>query len=111
MFKRSGSGARRSLLLCLVVLGLITAVVVLPYQFGTSAAGQKGKGLIKKESPADTRLPNYDIRTDTGEAVMDFLERSRGSVGKNAAFVADIPRATTAAQRLAVFATSFVNSE
>ena len=48
MLKRSKAEARRSLLLCLFVLGLVTAVILVPYQFATKAAGGKGEGLGEK---------------------------------------------------------------
>src|SRR5512140_967864 len=39
MFKRTKAEARRGLLLSLVFLGLITAIIAIPYHFGTEAAG------------------------------------------------------------------------
>jgi hypothetical protein len=44
MLKRTKAEARRSLLLCLFLLGLITAIIAIPYKFGTVAAGPKVNG-------------------------------------------------------------------
>jgi len=87
MQKRSQAEARRSLLLCLFVLGLVTAVIVLPYQFGTAASQ---KGLYTRTESADPELPNYDIRTEKGEAIESYLASSRESVAKSLIAVADI---------------------
>jgi len=72
----------------LFVLGLVTAVVVLPYQFGSAASE---KGLSKGTSSQEPDLPNYDIRTDQkSEAVQNYFAATRGSLNQNAAVVADI---------------------
>src|SRR4029079_18705290 len=86
MQKRSQAEARRSLLLCLLVLGLVAAAVVLPYQFG-SAAPQKG--LFIRTSSEEPGLPNYDIRTTKSEEASNFIATARSSVGKDASFVSD----------------------
>lgn len=88
MQKRSKAEARRSLLLCLFFLGLVTAIVVLPYQFGTAASSSKG--LIVRTNSAEEGLPNYDIRTIKGEEVASYFEAARNSIGKSAVAVADV---------------------
>ena len=88
-FLRSKIEAQRSLLLCLVGLGLITAVMVLPYKFASQASSQKGNGLIIRTESSDPDLPNYDIRTAKGDTVTDFLASARGSLRKSAVTVAD----------------------
>jgi hypothetical protein len=69
---------------------LVTAVIVLPYQFGTAASQ---KGLIVRTVSADSTLPNYDIRDDANEkdaGAVDALLRYRQNAGRNAAMVADV---------------------
>jgi hypothetical protein len=88
MEKRSNEGSRRSLFLSLFVLGLVTVIAVLPYQFGSKAAGKKG--LVQRTESADPGLPNYDIRTAKGNDLADYFESARSSIGKSAVAVADI---------------------
>ena len=91
MQKRSKSETRWSLLPCLFILGLITAVVVLPYQFGASAAQ---KGLIARTASHDDSLPYFDIRsaaqTKAGGNASDILAAWRDQSGKSAVSVADV---------------------
>ena len=87
MQKRSKAEARRGILLCLFILGLITAVIVVPYQFGSAAAQ---KGLYTRTVSAEPGLPNYDIRRDKQDSSIDFMEVARNSIGKNAVAVADV---------------------
>jgi hypothetical protein len=92
MQKSSQAEARRSLLLCLFILGLVTAIIVLPTQFG-SVAAQRQKGLIEKTVSDEPDLPNYDIRDDAnskGAGAIDSLTKFRQSAGKDASMVADI---------------------
>ncbi|MBK8466115.1 MAG: M36 family metallopeptidase [Chloracidobacterium sp.] len=72
----------------LFVLGLLTAIVVLPYKFGTKAAGPKG--LFTKTTSVDAGLPNYDIRSEKNDAIADFMLSARNLSGKSAVEVADI---------------------
>src|SRR5438876_9486900 len=44
MLKRTKAETRRSVFLCLFLLGLITAIIAIPYQFGTEAAGGNANG-------------------------------------------------------------------
>ena len=52
---------------CLFVLGIISAAIVLPYRFITQAATRKG--LFTRTESADPALPNFDIRDEKGETV------------------------------------------
>jgi len=88
MLNRTKADTRLSILACLFVLGLITAFIVLPYQFGTEAAGQKG--LFTRTESHDPGLPNYDIRTAKGNDLADYFADARNGVGKSAIAVADI---------------------
>jgi hypothetical protein len=91
MQKRSRAETRWSLLPCLFILGLITAVIVLPYQFGASAAQ---KGLIVRTASHDDTLPYFDIRsaaqTKAGGNASDILAAWRDQSGKSAVSVADV---------------------
>lgn len=78
----SSTGETRwSIFLTLLVLGLITAIVIVPSQF-QSEAGEKSNTAPEVEEPK-----MYDIREDKTkyEVLAGFRERN----GKNAAFVAD----------------------
>ncbi|MGE3468120.1 MAG: M36 family metallopeptidase, partial [Pyrinomonadaceae bacterium] len=90
MFKRSKSETRRQLVLCLFVLGIITAVIAVPYQFGTSAAGKKN-GLVTRTVSGDDGLPKmWDIREQSGAEYVEALARFRQSIQVDAARVADV---------------------
>ena len=82
MKKRSKSEVRRNLILSLFVLGSITAIIVMPFLFGAKAAGQKNKGLFTKTESADPSLPNYDIRTEKDDAIVDFFVAARNAEAK-----------------------------
>ena len=92
MKKRSKARGRRILLPCLFILGLVTVVALLPYQFG-SAASERTNRLSSRTESAETSLPNYDIRDDAnnkGTDAVDNLIKWRQAAGKDAAMVADI---------------------
>ena len=87
MQKSSYADTRRSILLSLFVLGMITALIVLPSTF-QSEASKKSGGLFERTSAEDPNLPKmWDIRED--KASIDTLARFRESVGKDASAVAD----------------------
>ena len=73
----------RRILLCLFVLGVLTAVFVLPFQMRSNAA----KGLFQRTESNDPGLPNYDIRSD--KTAIDKIAAFRMSQGKNASQIAD----------------------
>ena len=82
-------GTRRGLLLTLLVLGVVTALILVPSQF-RSGAVSKGEGLITRTSSADSALQNYDIRTEKGTDIQDYFVSARQSVGKDAVAVANV---------------------
>ena len=89
MLKRSRADAHTSLLLCLFALGIITAILVVPYQFGTKAAGQKSKGLFQRTVSNEEAFPNYDIREQNGKEVADLLVGFRRASGKDLSAIAN----------------------
>ena len=80
---------RNPLLLCVLVLGLMTALYILPNQF-RSEAGKLGKGLFQRTESHQTGLENYDIREQKGPEFEDAFLKYRESVGKDSAIVADL---------------------
>ena len=91
MLKRSKAETRRSLLLCLFVLGLVTAAIIVPYSYGIKAAVEKGNGLITRTVSQDDGIPKmWDIREQSGDSYLDSLAIFRQSVGRSASDVADI---------------------
>ena len=81
-------GTRRGLLLTLLILGVVTALIVVPSQFRSEAVS-KGEGLLTRTS-ADQGLQNFDIRTEKGADIADYLASARQSVGKDAVAVANV---------------------
>ncbi|MFN0277103.1 MAG: M36 family metallopeptidase [Pyrinomonadaceae bacterium] len=90
MFKRSKAEARRSLLLCLFVLGLVTAIIVVPFYYGSKAASGRTSGLVQKTVSQEEAFPNYDIRMQEEGAIQDILAAYREAAGRNASAVADV---------------------
>ena len=90
MQKHSRAEARPSFLPYLFILALVTAVIVLPSQFGASAAQ---KGLVVRTESHDDSLPYYDIRSAAqsklGTNASDLLAAWRNQSGKSAAAIAD----------------------
>ncbi len=84
MIGKTKSETRRGIILTLVILGLITVLAILPYQFGTKAGS---KGLVQKTVSEEDAYPNYDIREDKEAA--ESLVRYRQAAGKDASFAAD----------------------
>nr|MBP9109766.1 M36 family metallopeptidase [Pyrinomonadaceae bacterium] len=94
---QSGTGTRLGVLACLLVLGIITAVIASPYLFSSSAAGGAGgrgsddtTGGVEKTSSHDPRFPNYDIRTGKEEGTAEFFVNKRARASKSASDVADM---------------------
>lgn len=87
MQRRFSSDKRSGILLCLLILGVITALAVLP-NFNRSKAGG-GTGLIQRTTSLDPDIPKmWDIRED--KMGLDELEMYRQRYGRDASFVADI---------------------
>ena len=60
MQRRKKTETRKGLLLCLFVLGMVTALTILPYQFRSSATAPKG--LVQRTVSADPDIPKmWDI--------------------------------------------------
>jgi len=89
MKKIENTGVRNPLLLCLFILGLMTALVYVPYQFNSSASGkQVKKGLLQRTESHEEGLKNYDIRAD--KSAYEKIAGFRQSQNRDAAIVADI---------------------
>src|SRR5215213_2013999 len=89
MKKDSTVEARSPLLLCTVILGLMAALVYVPYQFNSSASGkQVTKGLFQQTKSHEEGLENYDIRAD--KSAIEKIAGFRQSLSRDAALVADI---------------------
>ena len=89
MNKTAIAGARKSLLISFVVLGLVTAAVFLPGRFTSQAGSLKtGNGLFVQTVSHDDALPNYDIRTD--KTASDRISGFRQTSGRSAVAVADV---------------------
>jgi len=72
-------------------LGFITAIIAVPFQFGTSAASEKKSGLyVRTESGNDGLAKMWDIREQSGDEFTEALARFRQTVGMDATRVADV---------------------
>ena len=80
---------RRGLLLTLVVLGLVTALILVPSQFRSEAGIASGEGLVVRTTTHEPSIPNYDIREEKSREVVDFLTAARQDAGKDASAIAD----------------------
>ncbi len=90
MYKRSGLENRWSILLCLVVLAIVTALIAGP-RFWPQAEGAKQKGLFQRGSSVEDGIPvDWDIRLDKSENLNNELTRYRAANDKDAVAVADI---------------------
>lgn len=81
---------RRGLLLTLFLLGLVTALILVPSQYPSEAGSKSGSGLFSRTTVQDQSLPNYDIRTEKGEEIESYLVSARQNAARDAAAVADI---------------------
>jgi hypothetical protein len=91
MQKRSMAETRKSVLLSLFVVGLLAALVILPYQFRSEAGSQgKNKGLFTRTESHEEGLENYDIRSTKTVEAADALVRFRQSINKDASAVASV---------------------
>lgn len=80
---------RRGILFCLSVLGVATALFIIPSQF-ISKAGQdeKAEGLFFATKSHDPEVTNYDIRSD--KSAYETLAGFRQTHNRSAAEVADV---------------------
>ena len=82
------AGKRRSILLSLGCLSIISAISVLPFAFGVGATRKTdGKGLFVQGRSQEAELPNYDIRSD--KAAFEKLAVFRNALNRSASDVAD----------------------
>src|SRR5688572_9286900 len=89
MQNSSFAETRRGILITLFILGLVTALVLLPTQFRSEAGMEKGEGLFTRTSSEDDGIPKmWDIREERDSA--GALEGFRQSIGKDAVAVADV---------------------
>lgn len=88
---------RRSFLLCILVLGLVTAIAVLPAFFHTKAA-VTGGGLFPVTRSHEAGIDDYDIRLERDG--QDALVRFREQAGTNAAAIADLRQEFVRAERV-----------
>jgi hypothetical protein len=89
MHKKSKAVVRNPLLLCTFILGLMAALVILPYQFRSSAGSkQVRKGLIERTASHEEGLENYDIRAD--KSAIEKIAGFRQAQNRDSAVVADI---------------------
>ena len=89
MQKDSAAEARNPLLLCVVILGLMAALVIVPMQFRSEAGSKNArKGTLQQTTSHEDGIENYDIRSD--KAAFGKIDGFRQTLGKDAAVVADI---------------------
>ncbi len=90
MITRLAANARVRFLLCLIVLGIIASIFLMPRLFDTKAAVQDGKGLYPRTVSHEDAFPFYDIREVGGEDTGRTLVNFRQAAGKDASQVADV---------------------
>ncbi|MDQ3712489.1 MAG: M36 family metallopeptidase [Acidobacteriota bacterium] len=80
---------RRTLFLSFIFLGLISAILILPYQFRSEAGTKKASSNeeVEKNVVSEEGLKNYDIRTDKSKS--ETLLNFRQSAGIDAVEIAD----------------------
>ena len=83
MIARFKLGSRHGVIYTLVVLAIVGAIFILPFQMRSKAA----KGLFQRTESHENGLPNYDIRTD--KTAGGKLAGFRLIANKNVADVAD----------------------
>src|SRR5687768_4972445 len=82
------AGSRRSILLSLGCLSVISAISVLPFAFGVEAVRKSdGKGLFVQGRSHQEELPNYDIRSDKG--AFEKIAAFRSALNRSASEVAN----------------------
>ncbi len=78
--KRTTGEARQGFLLSIFILAIVTAIVVVPTYFHSSASSRSGSGsgLVERTTVHEDGLEYYDIRTSKADAgtIMDFREAS-----------------------------------
>ena len=99
MQKSNLAETRRGILLGLVFLGLVTALILLPYQFRSAAVSQSS-GNSNSGVTADRQiLDYYDIRIDESKKASEAITSFRQTAGRNAVEVADIKESFVEGER------------
>ncbi len=91
LVKKNLSGeSRRRILFCLCVLGLLTAIIIVPNGFrSTAQSNSGGEGLSQTTFSHEANLENYDIRTAKKQDAADALMSYRQDGGTDAVSIAD----------------------
>ncbi len=89
MQQKTTAEFRNPLLFLLVILGLMAALVIVPFQFRSQAVNSSKKLFPRTESHSEG-LENYDIREQQNQDVQEALSKYRLQTGKDSAIVADI---------------------
>jgi subtilisin-like proprotein convertase family protein len=84
---KTKAASRRAVLLSIFVLGLVAALIILPYNFSQAGNSSK-KGGWRTESH-EPGYDNYDIRTDKSDEAGQFFAASRQSAGLTENLVTD----------------------
>ncbi len=71
---------RGILLLGLFVLGMVAALMFMPYQFQSEAVSRKNKWRTESFEPG---YENYDIRTDKSDEARNFMDASSQALGQS----------------------------
>ena len=99
MQKDSAAGVRHPLLWCAVILGVIAALTVVPYEFNSAASGKKTKqGIDQRTESHSEGLENYDIRAD--KKAFERIAAFRQAQNKTAAAIADLRSSFVAGEEL-----------
>src|SRR5688500_8300960 len=80
----------RSLFAFLLVLGAIAATAVLLFEIDTTVSGQQQSDETVSERKSEPEFPNFDIRNEKRNDVIDYFVAARTAQHKNASAVADI---------------------
>src|SRR5687768_17945877 len=80
----------RSLFAFLLVLGAIAATALLLFEIDTTVSGQQQSDETVSERKSEPEFPNFDIRNEKRNDVIDYFVAARTAQHKNASAVADI---------------------
>jgi hypothetical protein len=89
MHRESKIENRSGLLFTLILMGLVTALAVIPAQFPSEAGTKQASGLFPRTVSHEDGLDFYDIRTVESIDAREAFTQFRHSAGKNASLVAD----------------------
>ena len=89
MHRKSNVENRSGLFVTLIVLGIVTALAVIPTQFRPEAGTKQASGLFPRTVSHEEGLDFYDIRMSETVEAREAFTQIRQSAGKDASFVAD----------------------